>query len=87
MEDSPRPWNTPITPALRHHFADMEQQHEAASLGMWLFLATEIMFFGGMFCCYLIYRHLVLPRVRRRQPLARHHRSARSTPSCSSAAA
>lgn len=44
------------TPGLRHHFATEEQQRRAASLGMWLFLATEIMFFGGMFCAYLIYR-------------------------------
>jgi cytochrome c oxidase subunit III len=43
-------------PELRHHFVDAEQQRDAASLGMWLFLATEIMFFGGMFCAYLIYR-------------------------------
>jgi cytochrome c oxidase subunit 3 len=43
-------------PDLQHHFADMGQQKDAASLGMWLFLATEIMFFGGMFCAYLIYR-------------------------------
>ena len=43
-------------PELRHHFADVEQQKNAASLGMWLFLVTEIMFFGGMFCAYLIYR-------------------------------
>jgi cytochrome c oxidase subunit III len=43
-------------PALRHHFADEQQQKNAASLGMWLFLVTEIMFFGGMFCAYLIYR-------------------------------
>jgi cytochrome c oxidase subunit III len=41
---------------LQHHFADMEQQREAVALGMWLFLATEVMFFGGMFCAYLIYR-------------------------------
>jgi cytochrome c oxidase subunit 3 len=41
---------------LRHHFADMEQQRDASTLGMWLFLVTEIMFFGGMFCAYLIYR-------------------------------
>jgi cytochrome c oxidase subunit 3 len=34
----------------------MEQQQDAVTLGMWLFLATEIMFFGGMFCAYLIYR-------------------------------
>ena len=43
-------------PELRHHFADMAQQKDAASFGMWLFLVTEIMFFGGMFCAYLIYR-------------------------------
>jgi cytochrome c oxidase subunit 3 len=35
----------------------MEQQREASSLGMWVFLATEVMFFGGMFCAYLIYRY------------------------------
>ena len=40
-----------------HHFAAAGQQRNAASLGMWVFLATEIMFFGGMFCAYLIYRH------------------------------
>jgi len=44
------------SPALRHHFADEQQQKNAASLGMWLFLVTEIMFFGGMFCAYLVYR-------------------------------
>jgi cytochrome c oxidase subunit 3 len=43
-------------PALVHQFSDAQQQKNAASLGMWLFLATEIMFFGGMFCAYLIYR-------------------------------
>jgi len=43
-------------PELLHHFADAEQQRNAASLGMWIFLGTEIMFFGGMFCAYLIYR-------------------------------
>ena len=42
--------------ALVHQFSDAKQQKNAASLGMWLFLATEIMFFGGMFCAYLIYR-------------------------------
>jgi len=44
-------------PELLHHFVNAEQQRDAASLGMWLFLATEIMFFGGMFCAYLIYRY------------------------------
>ena len=48
-------------PALKHHFVGMEQQREAPSLGMWLFLATEIMFFGGMFCAYLIYRYWYFP--------------------------
>ena len=46
------------TPGLQHHFSNMEQQRDAVTLGMWLFLATEIMFFGGMFCAYLIYRDL-----------------------------
>ena len=39
-------------------FDDRTQQHEAASLGMWIFLATEIMFFGGLFTGYTIYRNL-----------------------------
>jgi cytochrome c oxidase subunit 3 len=43
-------------PALLHHFAEPLQQRDAASFGMWLFLATEVMFFGGLFCAYLIYR-------------------------------
>jgi len=42
--------------ALQHHFADMDQQRETSTFGMWLFLVTEIMFFGGLFCAYLIYR-------------------------------
>ena len=44
-------------PALLHHFATAQQQKDAASLGMWLFLVTEVMFFGGMFCAYLVYRY------------------------------
>jgi len=44
-------------PELLHHFADEQQQRDASSLGMWVFLATEVMFFGGLFCAYLIYRH------------------------------
>ena len=35
----------------------MEQQLEASILGMWVFLVTEIMFFGGLFMAYLVYRH------------------------------
>ena len=48
-------------PYLRHHFATVEQQRETASFGMWLFLLTEIMFFGGMFTAYLIYRNWYYP--------------------------
>ncbi len=43
-------------PALQHHFENMEQQREAGTLGMWVFLVTEIMFFGGMFFAYTLYR-------------------------------
>jgi cytochrome c oxidase subunit 3 len=45
-------------PALQHHFENMEQQREAGTLGMWIFLVTEIMFFGGMFLAYTLYRTL-----------------------------
>jgi cytochrome c oxidase subunit III len=41
---------------LVHHFGDMEQQRQSSTLGMWVFLITEIMFFGGMFASYMIYR-------------------------------
>ena len=44
-------------PALQHHFSTAEQQRNSASLGMWLFLGQEVMFFGGMFCAYLVYRY------------------------------
>jgi cytochrome c oxidase subunit III len=43
-------------PWLQHHFDSMEQQAEASTLGMWVFLVTEIMFFGGLFMAYLVYR-------------------------------
>ncbi len=39
-----------------HHFEDIEQQNESLVLGMWLFLATEVMFFGGLFTAYVVYR-------------------------------
>ena len=46
-----------VLPQHRHHFETEEQQREAGSFGMWLFLLTEIMFFGGMFFAYLLYRN------------------------------
>jgi cytochrome c oxidase subunit 3 len=48
-------------PQHRHHFETVEQQREAGSFGMWLFLLTEIMFFGGLFFAYLLYRNWYYP--------------------------
>ncbi len=45
-------------PNLQHHFDSMEQQFDASKIGMWIFLATEILLFGGLFCAYAIYRSL-----------------------------
>ena len=47
---------TPHHPALQHQFDTMGQQKEAAVLGMWAFLLTEILFFGGLFMAYMLYR-------------------------------
>lgn len=43
---------------LQGHFVDMDQQLDASKLGMWVFLATEILYFGGLFVAYIIYRVL-----------------------------
>ena len=45
-----------IHEGLAHHFDDIEQQREAGTLGMWAFLVTEVMFFGGLFLAYILYR-------------------------------
>jgi len=50
-----------VLPQHRHHFETEEQQREAGSFGMWLFLLTEIMFFGGLFFAYLLYRNWYYP--------------------------
>ncbi len=49
---------SPAVPAsrLQSHFANEQQQYETATFGMWVFLVTEIMFFGGLFTAYLFYR-------------------------------
>mgnify|MGYP001807515383 CR=1 FL=1 len=39
-----------------HHFNNMPQQHASVRFGMWLFLVTEVLFFGGAFCAYTVYR-------------------------------
>lgn len=41
---------------LKHHFSDAQQQADSAKLGTWVFLLTEVLLFGGLFCFYSIYR-------------------------------
>ncbi|MFH2037768.1 MAG: cytochrome c oxidase subunit 3 family protein [Candidatus Zixiibacteriota bacterium] len=48
--------NTNHSSNLAHHFSDSNQQAESAKLGMWIFLLTEILLFGGLFVAYSIYR-------------------------------
>ena len=42
--------------ALAHQFDSLEQQRDATTLGMWVFLVTEVLFFGGLFTVYSVYR-------------------------------
>lgn len=42
--------------AYAHQFDSAEHQHSASQLGMWVFIAQEILFFGGLFCTYTVYR-------------------------------
>jgi cytochrome c oxidase subunit III len=44
-------------PHLAHHFDTPEQQFSTGKLGMWTFLATEVLMFGGLFCAYAVYRY------------------------------
>jgi cytochrome c oxidase subunit III len=46
-----------MTTAVEPQFDDAEQQRDAATMGMWLFLATEVLFFGAMFLAYTAYRY------------------------------
>ena len=50
---------------LEEQYADLEQQHQAAALGMWVFLATEVMFFGVLFLSVGVYRYLYPEAVER----------------------
>lgn len=43
-------------PVVAHHFDDWEQQYDSCVLGMWAFLVSEVMFFGGLFATYMVYR-------------------------------
>jgi cytochrome c oxidase subunit III len=49
------------TSVLAHQFENLDQQLETDTLGIWVFLVTEIMFFGGLFACYTVYRSFYLP--------------------------
>jgi cytochrome c oxidase subunit 3 len=44
------------TSHLAHHFSTAEQQRDSAKLGLWIFLVTEVLLFGGLFAAYSIYR-------------------------------
>jgi cytochrome c oxidase subunit 3 len=48
----------PRSPAIAEQFEELSQQHDADRFGMWVFLATEVMFFGGLFLSYTVYRVL-----------------------------
>jgi len=54
-EATPREY-PPHHAALAHHFESLEQQHDAAALGMWVFLVTEVMIFGAILVAYAVYR-------------------------------
>jgi cytochrome c oxidase subunit 3 len=47
-----------LAPHQQHQFETIEQQQETSTLGMWAFLVTEVMFFGGLFAAYTVYRYL-----------------------------
>ena len=57
MAELAHPPRSPGAPAgLDHQFDSYEQQRESASLGMWAFIVQEVMFFGGLFAAYMVYR-------------------------------
>lgn len=47
---------TDLAGALQEPWSDLRQQREGVSLGMWFFLASEVLFFAALFCSYAIYR-------------------------------
>jgi cytochrome c oxidase subunit 3 len=71
MSDMAHEEHHPQHPFLQHHFEDLGQQHEASTLGMWMFLSTEILFFGGALAAYTIYRVMYYSAFR----AAAHHQN------------
>ena len=55
MSDTAKPEVHASHEALAHHFANLQQQKAAAQLGMWVFIAQEVLFFGGLFAAYAVY--------------------------------
>ena len=64
---------------LAHHYPNLEQQAHAARLGMWLFLATEILLFGGLFVGYGVYRFLYPETFKQASTLIETHWGALNT--------
>jgi len=56
VTDAAKPETPDSHGPLAHHFADLKQQKAAATLGMWVFIAQEVLFFGGLFAAYTVYR-------------------------------
>jgi cytochrome c oxidase subunit 3 len=52
------PGSARASEALQHQFTDLQQQREATTLGMWVFIAQEVLFFGGLFAAYAVYRSM-----------------------------
>jgi cytochrome c oxidase subunit 3 len=57
LSDRPAPVAHVAHEHFAHQFESLEHQKEVSLLGMWVFLVTEILFFGGMFLTYSVYRH------------------------------
>ena len=45
------------SPWIQHHFDDAQHQFDSGKLGIWLFLAQEVLFFSALFVAYILYRH------------------------------
>ena len=66
-----------LPPPTAQQFDDAIQQQDASILGMWVFLVTEILFFGGLFCAYAVYRWLYPSAFARRVRAVPHDTSVR----------